>query len=144
MVKFINWALYWGDEVNPKLYKKQIEELGINGLEIKPESLIEATSMLIELKNYQNILMQIKYNVRIDSRNISKEYITKIDKLNEHIETNSERKTKKIKEAQKKILKEKEEKLVPYDGLDILIDGYLVQIEDSKIFLREFIKNQVK
>ncbi len=135
---------YWGDEVNPKLYNKQIEELGINGLEIKPESLIEATSMLIELKNYQNILMQIKYNVRIDSRNISKEYITKIDKLNEHIETNSERKTKKIKEAQKKILKEKEEKLVPYDGLDILIDGYLVQIEDSKIFLREFIKNQVK
>lgn len=130
--------------MNPKIYKKQIEELGINGLEIKPESLIEATSMLIELKNYQNILMQIKYNVRIDSRNISKEYITKIDELNEHIETNSERKTKKIKEAQKKLLKEKEEKLVPYDGLDILIDGYLVQIEDSKIFLREFIKNQVK
>jgi hypothetical protein len=143
-MEFIYWALYWGDEVNPKLYKKQIEELGINGLEIKPESLIEATSMLIELKNYQNILMQIKYNVRIDSRNISKEYITKIDELNEHIETNSERKTKKIKEAQKKLLKEKEEKLVPYDGLDILIDGYLVQIEDSKIFLREFIKNQVK
>lgn len=143
-MELINWALYWGYEVNPKLYKKQIEELGIDGLEIKPDSLIEATSMLIELKKYQNILMQIKYNVRIDSRNISKEYITKLDELNEHIETNSERKAKKIKEAQKKLLKEREEKLVPYDGLDILIDGYLVQIEDSKIFLREFIKNQVK
>lgn len=132
--------------MNPKIYKKQIEELGINGLEIKPESLIEATSMLIEIKEYQKILLQIKYNVRIDSRKISKEYITKIDELNEHIKEtkNSERKSKKNKEAQKKLLKEREEKLAPYDGLDIIIDGYIVQIEDSKMFLRDFIKNKVK
>jgi hypothetical protein len=139
-------TLYWGDKVNPKLYKKQIEEMGIDGLEIKPNSLIDATSMLIELKEYQKILQQIKYNVRIDARKISKEYISKIDELNEQIKETkkSERKAKKNKEAQKKLLKEREDKLAPYDGLDILIDGYLVQIEDSKILLRDFIKKQVK
>ncbi|HSO25194.1 MAG TPA: hypothetical protein VLR54_01055 [Methanobacteriaceae archaeon] len=132
--------------MNPKLYKKQIEEMGIDGLEIKPNSLIDATSMLIELKEYQKILQQIKYNVRIDARKISKEYISKIDELNEQIKETkkSERKAKKNKEAQKKLLKEREDKLAPYDGLDILIDGYLVQIEDSKILLRDFIKKQVK
>lgn len=139
-------TLYWGYKVNPKLYKKQIEEMGIDGLEIKPNSLIDATSMLIELKEYQKILQQIKYNVRIDARKISKEYISKIDELNEQIKETkkSERKAKKNKEAQKKLLKEREDKLAPYDGLDILIDGYLVQIEDSKILLRDFIKKQVK
>ncbi len=132
--------------MNPKIYKKQIEELGIDGFEIKPNSLIEATSILMELNEYQKILQQIKYNVRIDSRRIRRQYITKIDELDESNKKTkkSERNAKKIKEAHKRLLKEKEDLLAPYDGLDILIDGYLVQIEDSKIFLREFIKKQVK
>ncbi|MDO8871054.1 MAG: hypothetical protein Q7V10_09965 [Methanobacteriaceae archaeon] len=129
--------------MNPKHYKKQIEKLGIDGFEIKPESLMDATTILMRLKEYQRILRQIKYNLRIDARNIRREYITKTDELNESLKENK-KSDKKAKEAKKKLLKEKEELLAPYDALDNLIDGYIVQIEDSKIFLREFIKNQVK
>lgn len=129
--------------MNPKHYKKQIEKLGIDGFEIKPESLMDATTILIHLKEYQRILRQIKYNLRIDARNIRREYITKTDELNESLKENK-KSDKKAKEAKKKLLKEKEELVAPYDALDNLIDGYMVQIEDSKIFLREFIKNQVK
>ncbi|MDO9044247.1 MAG: hypothetical protein Q7U35_02960 [Methanobacteriaceae archaeon] len=129
--------------MNPKHYKKQIEKLGIDGFEIKPESLMDATTILIRLKEYQRILRQIKYNLRIDARNIRREYITKTDELNESLKENK-KSDKKAKEAKKKLLKEKEELVAPYDALDNLIDGYMVQIEDSKIFLREFIKNQVK
>ncbi len=129
--------------MNPKHYKKQIEKLGIDGFEIKPESLMDATTILIRLKEYQRVLRQIKYNLRIDARNIRREYITKTDELNESLKENK-KSDKKAKEAKKKLLKEKEELVAPYDALDNLIDGYMVQIEDSKIFLREFIKNQVK
>lgn len=129
--------------MNPKHYKKQIEKLGIDGFEIKPESFMDATTILIRLKEYQRILRQIKYNLRIDARNIRREYIIKTDELNESLKENK-KSDKKAKEAKKKLLKEKEELVAPYDALDNLIDGYMVQIEDSKIFLREFIKNQVK
>ncbi|PKL67397.1 MAG: hypothetical protein CVV28_05910 [Methanobacteriales archaeon HGW-Methanobacteriales-1] len=129
--------------MNPKHYKEQIEKLGIDGFEIKPESLMDATTILIRLKEYQRILRQIKYNLRIDARNIRREYITKTDELNKSLKENK-KSDKKSKEAKKKLLKEKEELVAPYDSLDNLIDGYMVQIEDSKIFLREFIKNQVK
>lgn len=129
--------------MNPKHYKKQIEKLGIDGFEIKPESLMDATTILMRLKEYQRILRQIKYNLRIDARNIRREYITKTDELNESLKENK-KSDKKAKEAKKKLLKEKEELVAPYDAIDNLIDGYIVQIEDSKIFLREFIKNQVK
>lgn len=129
--------------MNPKHYKEQIEKLGIDGFEIKPESLMDATTILIHLKEYQRVLRQIKYNLRIDARNIRREYITKTDELNESLKEHK-KSDKKAKEAKKKLLKEKEELVAPYDALDNLIDGYMVQIEDSKIFLREFIKNQVK
>jgi hypothetical protein len=129
--------------MNPKHYKEQIEQLGIDGFEIKPESLMDATTSLIHLKEYLRILRQIKYNIRIDSRKIRREYITKIDVLSESFKENK-KSDKKFKEAKKKLLKEKEELVAPYDALDNLIDGYIIQIEDSKIFLREFIKNQVK
>ena len=107
---------------------------------------MESTSILMELKEYQKILQQIKFNVRMDARTIRRQYITKIEELAKSNKEakKSEKNTQKIKEAQKKLLKEKEDMLAPYDGLVILIDGYLVQIEDSKIFLREFIKKQVK
>lgn len=104
---------------------------------------MDATTILIRLKEYQRILRQIKYNIRIDARNIRREYITKTDELIESLKENK-KSDKKIKEAKKKLLKEKEELVAPYDALDNLIDGYIIQIEDSKIFLREFIKNQVK
>ncbi len=129
--------------MNPKHYKEQIEKLGIDGFEIKPESLMDATTILIHLKEYQRILRQIKYNIRIDARNIRRQYITKIDELSASLKENN-KSDKKIKEAKKKLLKEKEELVAPYDALDNLVDGYIIQIEDSKIFLREFIKNQVK
>lgn len=129
--------------MNPKHYKEQIEQLGIDGFEIKPESLMDATTSLIHLKEYQRILRQIKYNIRLDARKIRREYITKIDALTDSFNENK-KSDKKFKEAKKKLVKEKEELVAPYDALDNLIDGYIVQIEDSKIFLREFIKNQVK
>jgi hypothetical protein len=104
---------------------------------------MDATTSLIHLKEYQRILRQIKYNIRLDARKIRREYITKIDVLSESFKENKQS-DKKFKEAKKKLLKEKEELVAPYDALDNLIDGYIVQIDDSKIFLREFIKNQVK
>lgn len=117
--------------------------MGIEGYEIKPKSLMEATNILVNLKEYQRILRQIKYNIRIDARNIRREYIAKIDEFNESSK-NSKKSDKEIKKAKKKLIKEKEDLVAPYDALDNLIDGYIIQIEDSKIFLREFIQNQVK
>jgi len=129
--------------MNIKLYKQQISELGVEGFQLEPKSLMEATSLLTKLKEYQKVLKQIKFNIRIDARKIRKEYINNIEKINESLK-NNKKTDKEVRMAIKLLKIEKDEKIAPYDVLDNLIDNYIVQIEDSKIFLREYIKNQMK
>ncbi|MDP1553140.1 MAG: hypothetical protein Q8M06_09020 [Methanobacteriaceae archaeon] len=129
--------------MNIKLYKQQISELGVEGFHLEPKSLMEATSLLTKLKEYQKVLKQIKFNIRIDARKIRKEYINNIEKVNESLK-NNKKTDKKARMAIKLLKIEKDEKIAPYDVLDNLIDNYIIQIEDSKIFLREYIKNQMK
>ncbi|MDZ4171305.1 MAG: hypothetical protein U1C19_04000 [Methanobacteriaceae archaeon] len=129
--------------MNIKLYKQQISELGVEGFQLEPKSLMEATSLLTKLKEYQKVLKQIKFNIRIDARKIRKEYINNIEKVNESLK-NNKKTDKKARMAIKLLKIEKDEKIAPYDVLDNLIDNYIIQIEDSKIFLREYIKNQMK
>lgn len=129
--------------MNIKLYKQQISELGVEGFQLEPKSLMEATSLLTKLKEYQKVLKQIKFNIRIDARKIRKEYINNIEKVNESLKNNNKT-DKEIRMAIKLLKIEKDEKIAPYDVLDNLIDNYIIQIEDSKIFLREYIKNQMK
>jgi hypothetical protein len=130
-------------KMNIKLYKQQISELGVEGFQLEPKSLMEATSLLTKLKEYQKVLKQIKFNIRIDARKIRKEYINNIEKINESLK-NNKKTDKEVRMAIKLLKIEKDEKIAPYDVLDNLIDNYIVQIEDSKIFLREYIKNQMK
>jgi hypothetical protein len=129
--------------MNIKLYKQQISELGVEGFQLEPKSLMEATSLLTKLKEYQKVLKQIKFNIRIDARKIRKEYINNIEKINESLK-NNKKTDKEVRMAIKLLKIEKDEKIAPYDVLENLIDNYIVQIEDSKIFLREYIKNQMK
>lgn len=129
--------------MNIKLYKQQISELGVEGFQLEPKSLMEATSLLTKLKEYQKVLKQIKFNIRIDARKIRKEYINNIEKINESSK-NNKKTDKEVRMAIKLLKIEKDEKIAPYDVLENLIDNYIVQIEDSKIFLREYIKNQMK
>ena len=134
--------------MNPKLYQQQIDEVGIEGFKLEPSSLAGAMNLLIELKKGQRILQQIKYNLRMDMRSIRKEYLKKLDSLQESSKMmglfDKKLTDKEARKAKKILLMERDELISPYEGLEVLVDHYLIQIEDSKTFLAEYIQKSVE
>lgn len=128
--------------ISPKVYHKQISELDIEGMVVHAENADEASDLLDELQNIEKILIRIRFNVRIDIRAIRREYMEKIKNAEKSSETfNSKQKIEKSKLKEKKdLIIERDLKIASYETIEHTVEDYLIQINNSKVYLDSIIR----
>lgn len=114
--------------IDPRFYKEQVEELGIEGIEIDPSSEEEALRILREVEDAIRNLKRIRYNLHMDMRLIRREYLEKM--RDPDIRGDVKRR--------RALMDERDNLLGPYEGVDRIINTLLEQLEEASIFLREY------
>ncbi len=130
----------------PKFYQQQLDELGIDGMEIDVSTIKEAMQTLNELEEYEDILKKMRHNIRVDIRNIRKEYLLILKELNpspEEKQKESARKVQKRIKKKKGVLKKRDAKIKSYEIMENMVDNYLTQIDDARIYIRNSIETRV-
>ena len=65
----------------PKSYRKQLLDLGIEGMEIDVSTIDNAMGTLNKLNEIEKVLKKIRYNVRTDIRKIRLDYMAKLQEV---------------------------------------------------------------
>ena len=129
--------------ISPKIYEKQIQNLGIEGKEIFPKNKDEALILLDELENIEKILERIRINIRMDIRALRRDYMDKLREIGDF----SRAEGKNVKKSLKNKIKEKRDliddrdlRIAPYESIEYLIDDYLKQINSAKSYVLDYSK----
>jgi len=147
LVKISNLNSYLEDDImfGPNTYRKQLEELGIDGMEIDVSTMEKAMGTLNYLRDLESVLKKLRLNIRTDIRQIRRDYLKLMREVEEAPEKNRRllgRKSDKITKK-KSLIKERNNKIAAYDLVETMIDNYLVQIEDARIYIRKSIEKRV-
>ena len=134
--------------LGPKKYRKQLLELGIEGMEIDVSTIDVAMDTLNQLNEMEKILKKIRLNVRADIRNIRLEYVTKLKEVDQTANVKKglfsrKKSVSKITEEKKKLTRERNLTIATYDVVENTIDDYLDQIENSKYYIKNSIQRRV-
>lgn len=123
--------------LSPKLYQKQISELGIEGMIVLAEDADEASQLLEELQKAESILSRIRINIRMDIRAIRREFIEKIKKTEQPVKGfNVKEKIEKSRLKEKKhLIIERDLMIAAYESIEDTVEDYLAQIQHSKVYL---------
>lgn len=134
--------------LGPKKYRKQLLELGIEGMEIDVSSIDVAMDTLNQLNEMENILKKIRLNVRADIRKIRLDYVTKLKAVDQSANVKKgilsrKKSVSSITEEKKKITRERNLTIATYDVVENTIDDYLDQIDNSKYYIKNSIQRRV-
>jgi len=134
--------------LSPKKYRKQLLELGIEGMEIDVSSIDVAMDTLNQLNEMENILKKIRLNVRADIRKIRLDYVTKLKAVDQSANIKKgilsrKKSVSSITEEKKKITRERNLTIATYDVVENTIDDYLDQIDNSKYYIKNSIQRRV-
>jgi ribosomal protein S25 len=132
--------------MDPKVYQQQLYELGIDGMEIDVSTIERAMRTLNELEEYEGVLKKMRHNIRMDIRNIRKEYLLILKELNPSPEEKRKSSAKEVQKRIKKkksILKKRDSKIKSYEIIEITVDSYLTQIDDARIYIKNSIETRV-
>ncbi len=134
--------------LGPKKYRKQLLELGIEGMEVDVSTIDIAMDTLNQLNEIEKILKKIRYNVRADIRRIRLEYVTKLKEVDQsaNVKTglfSKKPSVSKITERKKKLTRERNLTIATYDVVENTIDDYLDQIEKSRYYIKNSIQRRV-
>ena len=69
--------------MKPQVYRQQIQETGIEDLEIDISSLEKSMRTLHKLDDMEEVLKKIRHDLRSDMRKIRLEYVNKMKEVNE-------------------------------------------------------------
>ncbi|MGF7118401.1 hypothetical protein [Methanobacterium oryzae] len=125
--------------ISPKVYHQQIDDLDIEGMLVFADTADEASILLNKLEKMEEILEKIRVNVRMDIRNIRREYMDKIKLLESDHETSRKYKLKE----KKNLIEEREINIAPYEAIEILVEDYLRQIRDAQIYVNNIIHESI-
>jgi hypothetical protein len=129
------------------LYSQQIDELGIEDIEIDVSSIEAAMDSLNKLAEMEDILKKIRYNLHIDIRKIRMEYLKKYRELEECSKKpgflGRKKSSEKIIKKKKSLIKERDLEIKSCEIVEKVINNYLEQIEDSNAYIRDFLQNKV-
>ncbi len=134
--------------LGPKKYRKQLLELGIEGMEIDVSSIDVAMDTLNQLNDMEKILKKIRLNVRADIRKIRLDYVTKLKAVDQSANIKKgilsrKKSVSSITEEKKKITRERNLTIATYDVVENTIDDYLDQIDNSKYYIKNSIQRRV-
>lgn len=133
--------------MSPKKYRKQITDLGIEGMEIDVSSIDKAMETLNELNNIEKILKKIRDNVKTDMRKIRRDYINELHELGVSSRSQGifhrKKSTQKLIKEKKAIENDRDSKMAAYEKIEDTANDYIDQIEDSKIYIADVIKKRL-
>jgi hypothetical protein len=132
----------------PKSYRKQLLDLGIEGMEINVSTIDNAMETLNKLNEMEKVLKKIRYNVRTDIRKIRLDYMGKLQEVDQSANQKSgilrrKKSVSKIVEEKKMLTKERNLTIATYDVVENTIDDYLDQIENSRFYIKNSIQRRV-
>lgn len=134
--------------MNPKIYRRQIAEIGIEDMVIDVSSLQKAMETMSKLDELEKVLNQIKFNLRTDIRNLRVEYMQLIQEADDLINQKSLFRKKKtmddVVRRKKTLKKERNTNIAAYEIIENLLNDYLKQIEESRIYIKNHIQMKVK
>ncbi|MGZ7116542.1 MAG: hypothetical protein ACXVHS_03715 [Methanobacterium sp.] len=125
--------------ISPKVYKEQIRDLEIEGMEISPANSHEANILLKNLLDIESYLEQVRYNIRMDIRAIRRDYIEKIQKISNPIKFKDNKEKLSLKEK-KKLIYDRDIKIASYESIEYLVDDYLIQIKKALKYINVYLK----
>jgi len=134
--------------VSHKIYRQQLEELGVEDINIDSSSFTEAMKTLNQLQVLKGALKKLRHNIRADIRGLRMEHMEKIREIEDPSKTSGLfgrklSKKEKIK-RRKALIKERDRDIVAYEILETEIDNYLTQIDDAETHIRNFIQMRVR
>lgn len=139
--------LVYGETMNPKLYRKQIADIGIEEMVIDVSSLQNAMQTIMELDEFEQVLNKIKFNLHTDIRNLRVEYMEKMQDIDELANKKGFLGRKMSNEAivrkKKALKKERGANIAAYEIIEDLVNNYLAQIDESRIYIRNHIQKKV-
>jgi hypothetical protein len=134
--------------MNPKYYRRQIAEIGIEDMVIDVSSLQKAMETMNELDELEKVLNHIKFNLRTDIRNLRVEYMQMIQEADSLINKRSILGRKKtiddVMRKKKALKKERNTNIAAYEIIENLINDYLKQIDESRLYIKNHIQMKVK
>jgi len=126
--------------MNPKYYRRQIAEIGIEDMVIDVSSLQKAMETMNELDELEKVLNHIKFNLRTDIRNLRVEYMQMIQEADSLINKRSILGRKKtiddVMRKKKALKKERNTNIAAYEIIENLINDYLKQIDESRLYIK--------
>lgn len=134
--------------MNPKIYRRQISEIGIEDMVIDVSSIQNAMQTMSELDELEKMLNKIKFNLHTDIRNLRVEYMHKIQEADELLNKRGFLGRKKtiddVVHRKKALKKERNAEITAYEIIEDLVNNYLTQIEESRMYIRNHIQMKVK
>ncbi len=134
--------------MNPRTYRQQIYNSGIEDLEINVSSLESSMRTLHKLNDLEELLKKIKYNLRVDIRKLRMDYIKKMQDVDElALKKGLFRKqmsVEKIYQKRKSVKQERKVNLAAYEIIETMIENYLTQINDSRNYIQDQIQGKVQ
>jgi hypothetical protein len=132
----------------PKSYRKQLLDLGIEGMEIDVSTIDNAMETLNKLNEMEKVLKKIRYNVRTDIRKIRLDYMEKLQEVDQSANQKSgilrrKKSVSTIVQEKKMLTKERNLTIATYDVVENTIDDYLDQIENSRFYIKNSIQRRV-
>lgn len=132
----------------PKSYRKQLLDLGIEGMEIDVSTIDNAMGTLNKLNEIEKVLKKIRYNVRTDIRKIRLDYMAKLQEVEQSANQKSgilrrKKSVSQIVQEKKMLTKERNLTIATYDVVENTIDDYLDQIENSRFYIKNSIQRRV-
>lgn len=131
---------------SPKEYMKQLEDLGVTRLEIKANTIIEAKSALTNVRNKQKQIRQIKRRINQGMKEIRADYKDRMASAGSGTSSmlrifGKRGMAGKVRaDAKRSLRKELNTLLAPYESLKLMIDDLLVQLDDAKIQIQDWIE----
>ena len=137
-----------GINMNPKIYRKQISEIGIEDMVIDVSTLQKTMQTMSELDDLEKILNKIKFNLHTDMRNLRVEYIRKMQDVDESSKKKGlfgrKKSVDSIVRKKKALKKERNANITAYEIIENLVNDYLNQIEESRRYIKNHIQQKVE
>ena len=134
--------------MNPKIYRKQISEIGIEDMVIDVSSLQKAMETMSKLDDLEKVLDKIKFNLHTDMRNLRVEYMKKIQNVDESSKKKGlfgrKKSVDSIVKKKKTLKKERSANIAAYEIIENLVNDYLNQIEESRRYIKNYIQQKVE
>lgn len=134
--------------MNPKIYRKQISEIGIEDMVIDVSSLQKAMETMSQLDDLEKVLNKIKFNLHTDMRNLRVEYMKKIQNVDESSQKKGlfgrKKSVDSIVKKKKTLKKERSANIAAYEIIENLVNDYINQIEESRRYIKNYIQQKVE